>query len=565
MPEDGTVRGAVVLCPPFGLEVEAAARAYQVLGEQLASQNFAVLHVDYDGTGDSAGCDEDPGRVEAWQSSVRAGVEFMRSSGALHVSVVGLRFGATVAASVAEECDLDALVLWDPCDGRSYLREEALLWDAYLGSDRLPRAYRGERASTGAPVEALGTVYGDETVRAMSGLSIASSQGPLARRVLALFRPGRSPRRGVLERLSMVHVEFGEAPEQEELLSVWSSKPMIPERTVGAIVEWLSLAAGLAAAPMQLPSPRVAAIQFPEGDEVVEEIMCLGLDRLFGVLTTPAVGVATTTVVLLNSGRIGHAGPGRLWVCPARSWARAGVSVLRVDLSGLGDSPTRPGQEPDLVFGLFALDDIAEITAAVSSRGSSGVVLMGLCSGARQSIDSALAVGARGIIAINPAFPEMSNPPGRWSSLSNRLGKRVFDVSNRVGGDSRRVSVLKRAVRRGLDVRWWLVNRARRERRPALVLKNLVEHGVDTFVICAIDEGRLITRGEGGALRSMRRTRRFWMGSLLNVDHSLYSKVARDQVFPVLAEHLASRYGAGAKRQGTGASPAHGPGRAPGP
>ena len=82
IPEDGSARGGIVLCPPFGLEAQAAGRAYRVLAVRLESEGFAVLHIDYDGTGDSAGSEEDPGRVEAWQGSVHAAVDLLRSAGA---------------------------------------------------------------------------------------------------------------------------------------------------------------------------------------------------------------------------------------------------------------------------------------------------------------------------------------------------------------------------------------------------------------------------------------------------------------------------------------------------
>ena len=87
IPEDGSARGGIVLCPPFGLEAQAAGRAYRVLAVRLESEGFAVLHIDYDGTGDSAGSEEDPGRVEAWQGSVRAAVDLLRSAGAPRICV----------------------------------------------------------------------------------------------------------------------------------------------------------------------------------------------------------------------------------------------------------------------------------------------------------------------------------------------------------------------------------------------------------------------------------------------------------------------------------------------
>ena len=152
----------------------------------------------------------------------------------------------------------------------------------------------------------------------------------------------------------------------------------------------------------------------PDGEEVAEEITYLGPGRLFGRISRPPAAPASgpgpgTTVVLLNSGRIDHVGPGRLWVELARSRAAGGLRVVRVDLSGLGDSPARPEHPAGLVYSPAALDDVAEVTRAVSPLDPSAVVLMGLCSGAWHSVQAALAGGARGVVAINLVPP---SPPG---------------------------------------------------------------------------------------------------------------------------------------------------------
>ncbi len=152
----------------------------------------------------------------------------------------------------------------------------------------------------------------------------------------------------------------------------------------------------------------------PDGEEVAEEITYLGPGRLFGIISRPPAAPASgpgpgTTVVLLNSGRIDHVGPGRLWVELARSWAAGGLRVVRVDLSGLGDSPARPEHPAGLVYSPAALDDVAEVTRAVSPLDPSAVVLMGLCSGAWHSVQAALAGDARGVVAINLVPP---SPPG---------------------------------------------------------------------------------------------------------------------------------------------------------
>ena len=101
LPSDDVARGGVLLCPPFDLEAQEVALAYQLLAEDLQERRFVVLHFDYDGTGDSAGGADDPDRVRAWQGSIVEAAKFLRSSGVGHVLVVGMRLGATLAASVA--------------------------------------------------------------------------------------------------------------------------------------------------------------------------------------------------------------------------------------------------------------------------------------------------------------------------------------------------------------------------------------------------------------------------------------------------------------------------------
>ena len=98
--------------------------------------------------------------------------------------------------------------------------------------------------------------------------------------------------------------------------------------------------------PVFLLGEQTAILRSPDGEEIVEEVTCLGRNRLFGILARPTARPSGPTVVMLNSGKLDHLGPGRLWVHLARSWARVGVAVLRVDLSGLGDSPVQEGREP---------------------------------------------------------------------------------------------------------------------------------------------------------------------------------------------------------------------------
>ena len=98
-PAGGVARGGAILCPPMGEEGRAAHRTFRRLAEELAEAGIVALRFDYDGTGDSAGLQDDPDRVPAWQASIEAARQYLLDLGAPTVAAVGMRLGATLAAA----------------------------------------------------------------------------------------------------------------------------------------------------------------------------------------------------------------------------------------------------------------------------------------------------------------------------------------------------------------------------------------------------------------------------------------------------------------------------------
>jgi pimeloyl-ACP methyl ester carboxylesterase len=84
-------------------------------------------------------------------------------------------------------------------------------------------------------------------------------------------------------------------------------------------------------------------------------------------------------VIFINAGLIHHVGPHRLHVRLAHGLAAHGIASLRLDLSGIGDSPPRTDHLPihDLVR-----REPADAITALSGLGLRRFVLIGLCSGA---------------------------------------------------------------------------------------------------------------------------------------------------------------------------------------
>lgn len=118
-----TGRG-VVLCNPLGQEALRAHRAYRVLADAMARERWHVFRFDYSGTGDSWGCIEES-TIEAWKSDIGYAIDELKAIvGIRSIYLLGLRLGATLAATVAaQRSDVKGVVLWEPiCDGDEYIK-----------------------------------------------------------------------------------------------------------------------------------------------------------------------------------------------------------------------------------------------------------------------------------------------------------------------------------------------------------------------------------------------------------------------------------------------------------
>lgn len=150
-PEERRVReAAVLLCGPAVQEYMRTHWALRKLAGLLAREGLHVLRFDYFGTGDSAG---ESDQVSATRSiaDVRAAATELRDlADVRRVSVVGLRWGAALAAqAVSRGLDVDELVLWEPArDGASHLAE--------LAEIQAVRYRRFDPLGDGDPGELLG-------------------------------------------------------------------------------------------------------------------------------------------------------------------------------------------------------------------------------------------------------------------------------------------------------------------------------------------------------------------------------------------------------------------------
>jgi len=124
-PEKPSRGTGYVLCYPFAEERLWVQRVYVDFARQLARRGDQVLLFDFMGNGDSEGKFEDAD-VETFLSDIDCAIRTLKAKipGLNDVGLIGLRFGATLAALAAERSDVSRLVLWDPIiDGHHYMQE----------------------------------------------------------------------------------------------------------------------------------------------------------------------------------------------------------------------------------------------------------------------------------------------------------------------------------------------------------------------------------------------------------------------------------------------------------
>ncbi len=524
----GGERG-VVLCPPLGREHLLSYAQFRTLAEDLQATGLSVLRFDYDGTGDSDGGMGDPDRLEAWLLSIEAAADYLRSLGVTSLSLVGLRIGALLAVRAAERLpDLEGLVLWDPqTSGKAFLREQTFL--AGLASAGVTRVHDGS-------VHAFGTVFPPAAAEQVAKLKLTPAGWPVATRLLVVNRPSEHLPPDLLTSLAPEQERF-ESREQPGLLE--SDPPRPAPDTAAAIVRWF---AGPSTPALAWPPPSEARVVHDRGGRaVLERPWSSRSGRLYGVITEPLPGTATAgapSAVLLPAGTWHHIGLGRLWVDLARECAADGVRVLRLSVSGLGESDVRPGQPRGLVYAEEAPLDVIE--AVEDFDDGTGVRLVGHCSGGWTALEAALTVLPVSVHAIGvPAYLDLA----AWRSV-------VPDGSaplHRPSWRSRLHGLILLAVRRPSVERWrshvpgfvWrLIDITGVLPSPSRRLKRLLVAGVDVHLFGDEVDG-VWWRAEGDAwLRSAEQSDGFSATALPLVDHQLATAQSRVAVGARLRDQI---------------------------
>jgi alpha-beta hydrolase superfamily lysophospholipase len=537
VPDDAVASMGVVLCPPMTEEARATHRTFRSLGESLAAQGILALRLDYHGTGDSAGRLSDPGLVEEWRADLLAAVGELKAAGVRRIAAVGMRLGATLAASVAVEAGLSELVLWDPClSGASFLREGQALHSLRID----PTAGGRAKVPPGA-VDTPGFRFGAELSSSLSRLDLAAlgNTAEIPRRILVLARGDRPVPAKLRRRLSSDRCEWGDAAGQAELLDVLPSAAVVPEAAMAQVVQWLAAGQdGSPPVPLLVQPAHEAAITSGEGATVIERPVRFGDVGLFGIATEPAAPSARDLpwLLFLNVACEHHIGPGRQWVELAREWAALGYRCVRLDQSGIGDSPVRPGQRSNVAFAPQWLDDVGTVVTQLAADGSR-VAIVGLCSGAYSGLEAAFVSPVDAILAVNlrVSTPEMS----KASPLYDRRRRADRSPIRPLG----RLALRHRRVGGGL---WRIYRQFAFWHAPLSSIAKVVRTGTTVRLLANPHDAREFSEvllWTLFGLPRLRRDPRYRPIINSSVDHSMLTQRGQQEVRRIFTEFLAERYG----------------------
>ena len=126
----------VILCNPIQA---CPCRCLHHLATLFAKAGLPAFRFDYFGTADSSG-DMSQSSVSQWLQDIHCAATELRQRGSERLSIVGLCFGATLAALYSKEHDsVDSLVLWEPwVSGEDCIRDMQRRWELDFTSAGVP-------------------------------------------------------------------------------------------------------------------------------------------------------------------------------------------------------------------------------------------------------------------------------------------------------------------------------------------------------------------------------------------------------------------------------------------
>lgn len=563
-PSEGPVRAAIVLAPPVGREQVISYRTLRVLAIRAAARAGAVvLRPSWSGVGESTGrLPADP--AGAWHEDLLRLIAAAREAApGAAVSVIGLRLGAAVAAGALQHPEAaERTVLWEPVDGRRFVREH--------------RALR--RMSEGLPpaegIELPGLSLSAEQAASLAALRLPSDQALHGRGDVSILRAAAQDRVGA-ERMYAVASRDARVPlevlDRVIALAVPSSEERTAQRSSAGASGSERHHAQTATAPApELAWPRHWDSPLRDGLLAVRsEFVTIGPHRLPGVLTRPEPGQAPEAQASRPSsgaawGRdggpsSGHAagllliaadaepmdGPTGLWARMARELAGQGMTVLRAERRGIGEAGDPSCLREPMPYTEEAVEDVNRSAAWLRRRVDGPVAASGLCSGAWMALRCAAELDL--VILINNIA---WSPEGGyyWRYYRDGAMQRLLGGRERLSRDpegrrarlKERLKAMRAAVLRRAPL--WLLEAAARTGQVQSVSQMFRDSSAMPPVDLHLGDGDRETFDMAGGLRQVSALRR--RGFCLRVmflgeaDHALLADTSRQRAAAALRRSL---------------------------
>ena len=410
---------AVIICPPVGHEFINSYRGLRHLADDFAQKGIPAFRMEYQGTGDSSGLDTDPERVQKWLDSIECVSNFIKQTcGVKRVSLLGLRMGATLATMISARIEVEALLCWVPVvEGRRYIREMLALQRT------------GENADLdvdSTSLEGGGFVITRETMNELISLSMLETD-PQAKHIFLFSTNDLPSPTDLIEGWSArgFNIHHSTLPGYADMMAL-PHHSKVPHQAIEEITNHLITAVNHTAPIDRAPFLALEQCQQTRYDcytyglsakesmdagggfPVTETVCRIPQTPLFGILSLPLLRDAEhkPTILLLNAGSVHRIGPNRNYVYIARQLLSLGFPVLRLDFLGLGDSIREEFEKENDPYMAEALDNVQHAICFLKDRiGANDVILMGLCSGAYASFQSAVHLEEDVIHEIVPINP----------------------------------------------------------------------------------------------------------------------------------------------------------------
>jgi pimeloyl-ACP methyl ester carboxylesterase len=417
----------VVLCGPEAHELIPTRRALHELAQRCAEAGLPALRIDPPGCGDHP-AEEAPGQLVAWRDTLLAAADWLTAEvGVTEVALCGLRFGALVAvqAAATRPGRFASLALLAPvASGCSHWRVLALA---------------GQPSADGARIELGGHRMHRADLDVMADWDLRQAAGAAPRLLLMERGSGTAARRPA----GATALRF----DGIEQLLTHPHLARMPAASFGRVAAWLADGATrMRALAMPGPPPALGV-----GGGATENAIRFGRgNALTGVLCRPAAGCARPVAVLfLNAGANPRGWSGRFAVRSARALARLGITSLRLDAPGVGDSdPVENAGDaagPPDMFRPGLAEDVRAGIDELHATGAARCLVAGICAGADTALRLAVSEAAvDGIALFNlPAFDRTQGgapaldggpPPGEipWLRRPRMLLRRLRAETDRL-------------------------------------------------------------------------------------------------------------------------------------